>query len=78
MSDLTVITATTKMTLEEIAKQATALATGLQNVAPGDKLTSPNNSVSYLFAVAEELSKLAAECENLLSTSSGSQSGPKI
>jgi hypothetical protein len=67
MSEIAVIAATAKVSLQEIAKQAKALATGLQNAAPGDKVSNPNNSILYLFDTAENLSKLAEECESFLS-----------
>lgn len=62
MSDTAIITSTARTTLLEIAKQAAALGTGLQNAAPGDKTGAPNNSVQYLLAISEALSKIAEEC----------------
>ena len=55
MSNLALIGATVKAGLEEIAKQADALATGLQNAAPGDKKMVPNPSVQYLFDIADAI-----------------------
>lgn len=66
MSEMAIIAASMKSTLKEIAKQATALGTGLQNAAPGDKTGAPNNSVQYLLSVAENLAKIAEECDKLL------------
>jgi len=68
MSDFRILTVTTGGTLRDIAKQAAALATGLQNAAPGDKAGTPNNSVAYLFAVSESLAKSADLCEQLAAT----------
>ena len=62
MTDDAVLTATIKTTLLEIARQASALGTGLYNAAPGDKTGTPNNSVSYLLAASENLTKIAEEC----------------
>lgn len=66
MSDIVIIAASAKVTVTEIAKQANALATGLQNAAPGDKAT-PNNSVQYLFSMSESLYKIAEEYGKILS-----------
>ena len=66
MSEMDILTATLKTTLREIAKQAAALGTGLQNAAPGDKTEKPNKSVQYLLGIADELEKKAEECEALL------------
>lgn len=68
MSELAIITASMQGTLKEIAKQASALGTGLQNAAPGDKLGTPNNSVQYLLAIAETLDQVAEECGKLLNS----------
>lgn len=62
MSDALILAASIKMTLLEIAKQAGALGTGLQNAAPGDKAGAPNNSVSYLLNISKDLTQLADEC----------------
>jgi hypothetical protein len=66
MSDIAIVAASTKITLTEIARQSSALATGLQNAAPGDKTGTPNNSVQYLFSISERLEKIAGECGKLL------------
>lgn len=62
MSDAAILAAFVKTGLKEIARQAAALGAGLQNAAPGDKAGTPNNSVSYLFRISEDLSKIADEC----------------
>ncbi|MBV9575648.1 MAG: hypothetical protein JO149_03395 [Gammaproteobacteria bacterium] len=66
MTEVAIIAASMKSTLKEIAKQAMALGTGLQNAAPGDKTGAPNNSVQYLLTIAENLGQLAEECDKLL------------
>lgn len=66
MSELMIWAATVKTTLREIAKQASALGTGLQNAAPGDKSGVPNNSVQYLVDTAEQLDQVAEEIEKML------------
>jgi hypothetical protein len=63
MSDLRILAVSTRGSLLEIAKQAAALGTGLQNAAPGDKTGTPNNSVQYLLAISAGLNKIALECE---------------
>lgn len=63
MSDLTILAGSVKTTLLEIAHHASALGTGLQNAAPGDKTGTPNNSVQYLLGISESLLKIAEECE---------------
>lgn len=65
MTDAAIIAATTKITLQEISKQASALGNGLLNAAPADKSGVPNNSVQYLLAVAEALNKIALQCDLL-------------
>jgi hypothetical protein len=67
MTDTAILAASVKSELLEIAKQALALGTGLQNAAPGDKSGGPNNSVSYLLSIAENLAKLAEECGKIQS-----------
>jgi hypothetical protein len=52
--------------LQEIAKQALALGSGLQNAAPGDKSGIPSKSVLYLLDTAEQLSAIVKECEALI------------
>lgn len=64
MSEIAVQAASAKTRLLEIAKQAGTLAAGLQNVAPGDKET-PNASIQYLTAIADVLTQLAEDCEDL-------------
>ena len=71
MSDVGILAASAKVTLLEIAKQSSALALGLQNIAPGE----PNNSIQYLFNTSEVLEKIADECDKILS--SISQVNPK-
>ena len=71
MSDLTILAATIKGSVLDIAKQAKGLADGLQNVAPGSKTGTPNNSIQYLFSIHEGLGKIAAECEKLISQTMG-------
>ncbi len=66
MSEFKVIAVSMRDTLKDIAKQANALATGLQNAAPGDKAGTPNNSVQYLFSIAEVLEKIVEDCGALL------------
>lgn len=58
MSDAAILAASVKATLLEVAKQANALGTGLQNAAPGEKSGTPNNSVSYLQGISEEINTL--------------------
>lgn len=62
MSDAVILAAFVKTGLKEIARQAAALGVGLQNAAPGDKAGAPNNSVSYLLSISENLTKIADEC----------------
>lgn len=68
MTDTAIFAASVKTELLEIAKQALALGTGLQNAAPGDKTGTPNNSVSYLLSIADALAKMAEECGKIQST----------
>lgn len=65
MTDVALIAATVKTTLQEVAKQAEGLATGLQNAAPGSAALTPNKSVQYLFSTSEQLAKLAEQCDKL-------------
>jgi hypothetical protein len=65
MTDVALIAATVKASLHEVAKQAEGLATGLQNAAPGSAALTPNKSVQYLFSTAEQLAKLAEDCDKL-------------
>jgi hypothetical protein len=64
MSEIAVQAASAKVKLLEIANQASTLAAGLQNAAPGDK-DNPNTSIQYLIAIAEALASCAEECEDL-------------
>lgn len=66
MSDIAIQAASIKTTLLEIARQAGALGAGLQNAAPGDKTGTPNHSIQYLLATAEQLVKLAEECDGMI------------
>lgn len=70
MVEITALITSVRAILLEIAKHAAALGTGLQNVAPGDKIGTPNKSVQYLLGISEELSSLAKECEKLVPASS--------
>jgi hypothetical protein len=63
MSDTAILAASVKITLLEIAKQASALGVGLQNAAPGEKTGVPNNSVQYLLNISTNITKIAADCE---------------
>ena len=67
MSDMDILSATVKSALRDIAKQAGALGTGLQNAAPGSKSDTPNNSVQYLLGVSDVLAKTADDCEAIFS-----------
>ena len=68
MSDALIFAASIKMSLLEVAKQAEALGLGLQNAAPGEKAGTPNNSVSYLLAISENINKIAEECGKIQSS----------
>jgi hypothetical protein len=68
MSDIAIIAGSIKTTLLEIAKQSSALGTGLQNAAPGTKGLAANKSVQYLLETFESLAKKAEECEEFLSS----------
>ena len=68
MTDLALITASTKGTLVEISKQASALGIGLQNAAPGDKAGMSNASVQYLLESSEGLVKIAEACNKILAS----------
>ena len=51
----------------EIAREAQALATGLQSVAPSDHtLLSSNTTVQYLFEISDQLQAYSKECDLLL------------
>lgn len=70
MTDTTIVAAFAKTTFSDLAKQSFALALGLQNAAaavgrlPGE--TTPNQSIQYLFAIADNLAKLATECNQYI------------
>lgn len=71
MSDALVLAASIRTTLLEVAKQAEALGSGLQNAAqPG----MSSNSVSYLLFISENIQQAAEECVKLQSLSSTSKS----
>ncbi len=76
MSDVAILAASVQMTLTEIAKQARALGTGLQNAAPGDKTGAPNNSVQYLLSTSENIIKAAEDCRQFQSLTSSSTPRP--
>lgn len=65
MSEIIVQAASVKMRLEEVAKQAAALAAGLQNASPGEK-DAPNASIQYLTAMADALAELTEDCDELI------------
>jgi len=54
-----------EVSLQDIANQALTLGTGLQNAAPGNKLTEPNNAIQYLLETAEGLADVAEKCKDL-------------
>jgi hypothetical protein len=58
--------AATQTVLRDIAKQASALATGLQNAAPPQGSGS-SNSVSYLTETAAQLHELCRAMDDLSS-----------
>lgn len=66
MSDISILAASAKVTLIEVSRQTAALATGLQNAAPGNKAGEPNDTILYLQNIAESLVKIAEECDKLL------------
>ncbi len=66
MSELAIWAATVKTAIHDIAKQAAALGTGLQNAAPGDKTGTPNNSVQYLVDTSEHLDHVVEQIEKML------------
>jgi hypothetical protein len=67
MSDNTYLATMVQSALQDIAKQALTLGTGLQNAAPGDKVKQPNMVISYLLETADNLNQLAKECEAIVS-----------
>lgn len=68
MNELDMIILNIKNELLNMAKQAHALGIGLQNVAPGDKLGTSNQTVEYLLSIADRLHEVAVNCEALMST----------
>lgn len=74
MSDIAILAASAKITLLEVAKQTSALATGLYNAAPGNKAGMPNDTVLYLQSISEVLAKTAEKCDELLPSSGHSAS----
>jgi hypothetical protein len=68
MNGTDIMIANAKSELLNMAKQAHALGIGLQNVAPGDKQGTSNNTVEYLLTISEKLTKIATACEALLPT----------
>lgn len=69
MSEAAILAASVRAALTEVAKQAEALATGLQNAAPAEKTGVPNNSVLYLLNIAETINNIVIDCEKIQSTS---------
>lgn len=69
MSDIAILTASTRQTLVELAKQASALSLGLQNAMPGDKAGAPNKSVQYLAEIAEYLTAMVVRCDAIVASS---------
>lgn len=65
MGDIAQQVALTRQTMLELAKQVSALGTGLTNAAPGDKAGTPNPSIQYLTAMAEVLETYAKACDDL-------------
>lgn len=61
MSNIALISATIKASLEKIADQALALGQGLENAAPGKDV--PNKSILYLRGISEEIKNLIESCE---------------
>lgn len=79
MSELAIVAATMKVRLREISNQAKALATALHNAAPGDKKPGvPNNSIEYLFNVAESLAESADKCEKTHQPPEASPNKPEM
>ena len=65
MSDIAHQASTARQTLLALAKQANALAVGLQNAAPSDKSNQANPSIEYLVSVVAMLNKMADACQAL-------------
>ena len=68
MTEKAVIAASTKSTLDDISKQAEALGTGLLNISPGlaQSKASANQSVEYLLAISDNLSRISERCAILM------------
>ena len=69
MRDIIIFSAFVKTTLNEIAKQAYLLGTGLQNAAPEKQLGVPNKSVLYLLNIFKTITQIATECGQLKANS---------
>lgn len=65
MSDIAHQAATARQALLALAKQANALAVGLQNAAPSDKSTQVNPSIEYLMSAVSMLNRMAEACQAL-------------
>ena len=67
MSNTPVVIQAARDRMVEVAKQAQALASGLQSVAPAElSASSPNTTVQYLFEISDQLQAYAKECDLLL------------
>ena len=66
MADIAATVTFARATLLQIAKQASVLGNGLQNIAPNAKAGEDNPSVQYLLSTSENILKLAEQCEKLL------------
>jgi hypothetical protein len=77
MSDVAIAGAAIKAALSETAKQTNALAVGLQNAAPTAHLTTPNDSIQYLFAISDCLMNAVEECDKLLDAANEEQKKAK-
>lgn len=75
MSELALIAASAKTTIESLAHQIYALGEGLQNAAP-EKAGVPNKSVQYLLDIAESLGKVAEQYDRFLPKSATAQPKP--
>lgn len=74
MTDIAVTIALSEAALLDVAKQASGLAIGLQNAAPGSGAGAPNKSVQYLLDIAAYVTEAAARCKKILSLSTQEQS----
>ena len=75
MTDLALVIASAETTLHEMARQASGLANGLKNAAPGDKKNTPNKSIEYLDEIADKLREHSVKCKELLTASLPNRSG---